>query len=135
MQQLQPMPASRKDSFRAVLRRAWDSDLAWSYRRSPVAILASLTTFAILLLALLAMPWLVAAHALAEWSWPGAQAVLQRTGPDGWRLIAAWDVWYRVPLLLVLMATALSWLRCLRRGSGRSRWPSAVGEGTMRQGH
>ncbi len=62
MQQLQPVPASRKDSFRAVLRRAWDSDLAWSYRRSPVAILASLTTFAILLLALLA-PWIAPQNA------------------------------------------------------------------------
>jgi peptide/nickel transport system permease protein len=42
------------DRLKARLARAWDSDLAWSYRRSPVAIAASFTTLAIVLLALLA---------------------------------------------------------------------------------
>ncbi|MCL4764811.1 MAG: ABC transporter permease [Hyphomicrobiaceae bacterium] len=56
MQQLQPTRVTRTRSLRAGLFRAWDSDLAWSYRRSPVAIVASLTTALILLLALLA-PW------------------------------------------------------------------------------
>jgi len=64
-----------------------------------------------LFLVLLALPWLLAAHALADWSWPGAQALLQGTVPDGWRLIRHWDVWYRVPLLLSFMASTLAWLR------------------------
>ena len=39
------------------LWRVWDSDLAWSYRRSPVAIVSSLVTLIIFLLAFLA-PWI-----------------------------------------------------------------------------
>jgi peptide/nickel transport system permease protein len=39
------------------LWRMWDSDLAWSYRHSPVAILSSLVTLIIFLLAFLA-PWI-----------------------------------------------------------------------------
>ncbi len=57
MQKLQPMRGAGSRSLRAGVRRAWNSDLAWSYRRSPVAILASLTTALILLLAVLA-PWI-----------------------------------------------------------------------------
>lgn len=60
MQTLQPAP--RKETLRDRLRHAWDSDLAWSFRTSPVAILASLTTVAILLLSLLA-PWVAPQNA------------------------------------------------------------------------
>ena len=38
----------------ARLSRAWDSDLAWNYRHSPVAVAAGLATVVIVLLALLA---------------------------------------------------------------------------------
>ncbi len=64
MQQLKPQaqPASRTESLKAGLRRAWDSDLAWSYRHSPVAILASITTLLLLLMALLA-PWIAPQNA------------------------------------------------------------------------
>jgi peptide/nickel transport system permease protein len=53
------MPAARPASARSIglkarLTRAWDSDLAWSYRHSPVAVAASLTTLLIVLLAVLA---------------------------------------------------------------------------------
>lgn len=50
------------DELRSSLRRAWDSDLAWSYRHSPMAILASFTTLLILVLALLA-PWVAPQNA------------------------------------------------------------------------
>jgi peptide/nickel transport system permease protein len=50
------MPVTRSRSFRSSLYRAWDSDLAWNFRHSPVAILASITTVSIILLAVLA-PW------------------------------------------------------------------------------
>lgn len=56
MQKHHPASVGRKETLRDRARRAWDSDLAWSYRTSPVAILASVTTAVILLLALLA-PW------------------------------------------------------------------------------
>ena len=46
----------------ARLARAWDSDVAWSYRHSPVAIVASIATAIILLLALLA-PWIAPQNA------------------------------------------------------------------------
>jgi peptide/nickel transport system permease protein len=45
---------ARSTGLRARLARAWDSDLAWSYRHSPVAAAASLTTLLIVLLAVLA---------------------------------------------------------------------------------
>lgn len=56
MQKHQRMPVTRSRSFRSSLYRAWDSDLAWNFRHSPVAILASITTVSIILLAVLA-PW------------------------------------------------------------------------------
>jgi peptide/nickel transport system permease protein len=46
--------SARNDGLKARLARVWDSDLAWNYRRSPVAIAASLTTLVIVLLAVLA---------------------------------------------------------------------------------
>lgn len=62
MLQLKPQPATRTESLRAGMRRAWESDLAWSYRRSPVAIVASITTLSILLMAVLA-PWIAPQNA------------------------------------------------------------------------
>lgn len=62
MQKLHSRPATRMDELRSSLRRAWDSDLAWSYRHSPMAILASFTTLLILVLALLA-PWVAPQNA------------------------------------------------------------------------
>ena len=62
MLQLEPQPATWTESLRAGLRRAWESDLAWSYRRSPVAIVASITTISILLMAVLA-PWIAPQNA------------------------------------------------------------------------
>jgi peptide/nickel transport system permease protein len=47
-------PPHRTDRLTARLARAWDSELAWRFRRSPVAIAASLTTLTIVVLALLA---------------------------------------------------------------------------------
>jgi len=44
----------------SALRRAWDSDLAWSYRHSPVAVAASIVAAVLILLAVFA-PW-VAPH-------------------------------------------------------------------------
>jgi peptide/nickel transport system permease protein len=40
-----------------LLRRAWDSDLAWSFRRSPVAVAASMVA-AVLILAAVLAPWI-----------------------------------------------------------------------------
>ncbi len=56
MQKLRRLPARRSESLRSALRRGWDSDLAWSFRHSPVAIVASFTTVLIILSAVLA-PW------------------------------------------------------------------------------
>ncbi len=56
MQKLRRTPVARSEALRSRLHRAWDSDLAWSFRHSPVAILASTTAVAIILLAVLA-PW------------------------------------------------------------------------------
>jgi peptide/nickel transport system permease protein len=50
-------PGSRLAGVSARLRRGWDSDLAWSYRHSPVAIAASIVAFTLVAGAVLA-PWL-----------------------------------------------------------------------------
>jgi peptide/nickel transport system permease protein len=55
-------PVRVKEGFQARLARAWDSDLAWSYRSSKVAIVASITTALILLVAVLA-PWIAPQNA------------------------------------------------------------------------
>jgi len=39
------------------LRRAWDHDLAWSFRRSPVTVVAALVT-AVCIAAALLSPWI-----------------------------------------------------------------------------
>jgi peptide/nickel transport system permease protein len=57
-----PLAPTRSEAPKSRLARAWDSDLAWSYRHSPVAIAASVTTAIILLLALLA-PWIAPQNA------------------------------------------------------------------------
>jgi peptide/nickel transport system permease protein len=57
-----PLAPTRSQAPKGRLARAWDSDLAWSYRHSPVAIAASVTTAIILLLALLA-PWIAPQNA------------------------------------------------------------------------
>ena len=62
MQGLPQSRISKGAALKAKLWRAWDSDLAWNYRHSPVAIGASLTTALILLLALLA-PWVAPQNA------------------------------------------------------------------------
>ena len=60
---MQSLPQNPKGTaFKARLWRVWDSDLAWNYRHSPVAIAASLTTLLILLLALFA-PWIAPQNA------------------------------------------------------------------------
>lgn len=48
-----PAP-SRNNGLKARLARVWDSDLAWRYRHSPVAVAAGLTTLVIVVLAVLA---------------------------------------------------------------------------------
>src|SRR5919108_6470792 len=53
MEYTRPTPR-RPEPLKARLARAWDSDLAWRYRHSPMAITASFTTIVIVLLALLA---------------------------------------------------------------------------------
>jgi peptide/nickel transport system permease protein len=47
-------PAPPAPGFRARLARAWDSDVAWSFRHSPVAIAAAVVVTILLLAALLA---------------------------------------------------------------------------------
>ncbi|MGH6814195.1 MAG: ABC transporter permease [Hyphomicrobiaceae bacterium] len=49
-------------AFKARLARVWDSDLAWSFRHSPVAVAAAVTVCLILLSALLA-PWIAPQNA------------------------------------------------------------------------
>jgi peptide/nickel transport system permease protein len=51
------MDAPLRLSLSARLNRYWDSDIAWSYRHSPVAIVASLVALTLVLGAVLA-PWL-----------------------------------------------------------------------------
>lgn len=53
MQPSLPTP-TRSETTQGRLARAWDSDLAWNFRRSPVAIGAALTTLIIFTLAFLA---------------------------------------------------------------------------------
>ena len=53
MEYTRPTPR-RPEGLKARMARAWDSDLAWRYRHSPMAITASFTTIVIVLLALLA---------------------------------------------------------------------------------
>lgn len=62
MQKTYSQPTSRREALRSTLRRAWDSDLAWSFRHSPMAILASFTTLVFFLLALFA-PWIAPQNA------------------------------------------------------------------------
>jgi peptide/nickel transport system permease protein len=50
------------DRLKARLARVWDSDLAWSYRHSPVAVVAGVVTLLILLFAVLA-PWIAPQNA------------------------------------------------------------------------
>jgi len=49
-------------SLREKLHRAWDSDIAWSFRHSPVAILAAVVAMTLLLGAILA-PWIAPQNA------------------------------------------------------------------------
>jgi peptide/nickel transport system permease protein len=56
------LPGAVREGLRARLARAWDSDLAWSYRRAPVAVTASIATAIIVLLAVLA-PWIAPQNA------------------------------------------------------------------------
>jgi peptide/nickel transport system permease protein len=53
MELTRPTPR-RAEALKARLARAWDSDLAWRFRHSPMAIAASVTTLLIVVLALLA---------------------------------------------------------------------------------
>jgi len=55
-------PNPPKPSIRASLYRAWDSDVAWSFRHSPVAIVAALVVVILLLGAILA-PWIAPQNA------------------------------------------------------------------------
>ena len=50
-------PTQPRERFSAKLWRAWDSDVAWSFRHSPVAIVAAVVVLILLLGALLA-PWI-----------------------------------------------------------------------------
>jgi peptide/nickel transport system permease protein len=50
-------PTAPRPSLRTRLWHAWDSDVAWSFRHSPVAILASAVVLILLLAAVLA-PWI-----------------------------------------------------------------------------
>jgi len=52
----EPVPSSRQ-RFRARLAKVWDSDLAYSFRSSPIAIIAACMTAVLLVLALMA-PWI-----------------------------------------------------------------------------
>ena len=51
----EPIPGSWQ-RFRARLERVWDSDLTYSFRTSPIAIIAGCMTAILLVLALMA-PW------------------------------------------------------------------------------
>ena len=44
-------PTAPRTSFRTRLWHAWDSDVAWSFRHSPVAILAAVMALILLLCA------------------------------------------------------------------------------------
>ena len=55
-------PTPPTESFGARLYRAWDSDVAWSFRHSPVAIAAALVVTILLLAAVLA-PWIAPQNA------------------------------------------------------------------------
>src|SRR5262245_31529485 len=50
------------DTFRSRCARAWDSDLAWNFRHSPVAVTAAVTASLLVLLALTA-PWIAPQNA------------------------------------------------------------------------
>ena len=47
-------PTAPKERFSAKLGRAWDSDVVWSFRHSPVAMLAALVAVVLLMGALFA---------------------------------------------------------------------------------
>ena len=55
-------PTPPTEGFGAKLYRAWDSDIAWSFRHSPVAIAAALVVTILLLAAALA-PWIAPQNA------------------------------------------------------------------------
>jgi peptide/nickel transport system permease protein len=55
-------PTAPRPSLRTRLWHAWDSDVAWSFRHSPVAILASAVVLILLLAAVLA-PWIAPQNA------------------------------------------------------------------------
>jgi len=55
-------PTTPRPSFKTRLWHAWDSDVAWSFRHSPVAILASAIVLILLLAAVLA-PWIAPQNA------------------------------------------------------------------------
>jgi peptide/nickel transport system permease protein len=55
-------PTAPRPSFKTRLWHAWDSDVAWSFRHSPVAILASAIVLILLLAAVLA-PWIAPQNA------------------------------------------------------------------------
>jgi peptide/nickel transport system permease protein len=55
-------PTPQAEPFSARLARAWDSDVAWSFRHSPVAIIAAVVVLVLLLGAALA-PWIAPQNA------------------------------------------------------------------------
>jgi peptide/nickel transport system permease protein len=55
-------PTPQREPFSARLWRVWDSDVAWSFRHSPVAIVAALMVVTLLLAAALA-PWIALQNA------------------------------------------------------------------------
>lgn len=62
-----------------ALRRAWDSDLAWSFRRSPLVILATLVTLAFILGAVFA-PWIAPQNPFD----PGQLVLMDSRMPPAW---------------------------------------------------
>ena len=120
-----PAPARRDDPrrgslMRAVLKRWWDSDLAWAWRRAPVAIAATIL-LALLLIGSFGAGW-VAPHnpfdltkvelldALLPPAWQanGQPTYLLGTDSQGRDLYSAILYGTRVSLLIGLAAVALS---------------------------
>ena len=55
-------PTAPRPGLKARLWHAWDSDVAWSFRHSPIAIVASIVVFVLLIAAVLA-PWIAPQNA------------------------------------------------------------------------
>lgn len=77
---------SPEPAWRALLRRAWDSDLSYSFRRSPLTIASAVVTLLILLGAAFA-PW-VAPHNPYDLA---SVSILDARNPPAWVAGGSWD--------------------------------------------